>query len=501
MGYISLEMQDSKLIEIIRTFSEKEMKSFEKFINSSYFARGRDVSGLYNQLVKFYPLFDSPKLKRTEIFKKLYPGEVFNEKKLKNITFDLTKLAEQFLVHNSLKTNEIQFERLLAYEFKKRKLDKPFLNTINSLEKKIADIPFDGRKAFKEKEEWTYLKEDFLFWKNEYDESITYRLQNTEYSILSFLVKFLQRMEDKVVITTRYNKEFSNPLFDSMVEIVDFEKLLSLLKEKKYPYTWLVEIYYYAYLCANKGIDNENNYQLLKKLFFENIDFFSHDERHILFSDLTYYCIIRKEVGNKYYSREEFEIYKKMLEHYSFTPSRSEYFHIVLFRNILMSSVAQGEHEWLEKFAHEYLDKLPPELRENMKHYAQAVLHFMRKEYNEVLECTHKISYDIFLYKLDVKNLLIKVYYELELFDQALLSVDAYKHFLSQNKEHTEIYHEHYGNFINLYTKLVKLKEKPDSAELDLLSKKIDSTEHLASRVWLKDKIRELANSKELTKF
>jgi hypothetical protein len=485
-------MKNSKLLEIIGSFSENELRAFDKFISSPFFERQRDVSGLFTIIKKFHPDYSNEALLKEKTFSKLFPGENYNEKKMKNLIFELTKAAEQFLVYNSIKNEPIRYDSLLAHELKKRKLDKPFLAALSLLEKKITELPFDGRSMFRDKEDWSYLKEDYLFWKNEYDESIKYRLLNAEFFILSFLIKLLQRMEDKVIITTRYNKEFKNPLLDTMIGVLDFNSLFKMLKERNYQFTWLLEIYYYCYKCSMDNIDNEEDYEKLKKLFLENIDFFSDIEKHLLFSDLTYFCIIRKERGELKYSLEEFEIYKNMLKYYKFNHGQAEYFHIVLYRNIVFSSVSQGEYEWLEKFANNFNDKLPPDLQENMWHYVSALLFFSKKEYGKALESANKIKYDIFLYKLDVKNLLIKIYYELDLFDQAISMIDAYKHFLSNNKEHTRIYHKHYGNFINFYGKLIKLKENPDVVEINSLKENIISTQNVASRQWLMEKISEI---------
>jgi hypothetical protein len=76
-------MQDSKLVEILKVFSPKEWKDFEKFINSPYFSTGRDVSGLYAILKKHHPEFSSAQLDKEKVFTALFPSEQFNEKKLK----------------------------------------------------------------------------------------------------------------------------------------------------------------------------------------------------------------------------------------------------------------------------------------------------------------------------------------------------------------------------------------------------------------------------------
>ena len=100
-------MNDSKLIQILKTFSVNEIKDFEKFIASPYFSTGRNVEGLYSILKPYHPEFDSSKLDKKTVFKKLFPCDKYSEMKFKNVTTALTRLAEQFLVNESIKNDPV----------------------------------------------------------------------------------------------------------------------------------------------------------------------------------------------------------------------------------------------------------------------------------------------------------------------------------------------------------------------------------------------------------
>src|SRR5690606_8526792 len=107
---------------------QEELKSFEKFILSPYFTRGRDVSGFFSQIKKIYPDFKSSKINKEIFFNELFPGEKYNQKKLKNLSFELTYLAEQFLISESLKKNESEKELMLSIQYKDRGKRKLFAN-------------------------------------------------------------------------------------------------------------------------------------------------------------------------------------------------------------------------------------------------------------------------------------------------------------------------------------------------------------------------------------
>jgi hypothetical protein len=485
-------MKDSKLIEILTTFSKEELRSFEKFIRSPYFTTGRDVTGLLSYLKKYYPQFEPAKMDRRNIFAALFPEEKYNEKKLKNINFDLTKLAEQFLIIESVKSDEIECQKRLTTQFKERDKEKLFLNNLNSLEKKLGKILIDDN-YFEYQKKFYQLKEEYYLGKNMFEEAIKMREKITEYFILSFLVEFFKYLTEKDTINTIYGTHFKNILFDSICECIDFEKLLLLLKRENYSQLWVIEMSYFAYKF-NVNQNDEESYKKYKKLYYNNTDKFSRAERFGIFRNLIFFCNINSIRKKRQYKLEEFEIYKEMLTQNSFSPSEKEYLHIGLYRNIMHCAISLKEYKWLENFARQYTPMVKPELRDNLKYLVHAKLDFQQGRFDDALENVSKIRYDVFIYKLDVRSLMLKIYYELDLFDSAFSMIDSFKHFLYENNELGKSLKRQYGNFVSVYNKLLMAKESGKIENLDILLQEIDSADEIESRLWLQRKVNELLN-------
>lgn len=480
-------MQDSKLIEIIKLFTQQEIKSFEKFIASPYFSPGRDVSGLFNVLKKYYPGFSSDKLSKENVFTSLFPKEKFNEKKLQNLTSDLIKMAEQFLVHESIDLNEIEFDETLAGTYKDKKSDKLWFKTLNSLDKKISGLLFSSDVCFEREEKHGKMLEDYYLAANKFDKCLLIRIKHSEYSILNFLVNFLRKQRDKVVFKNGYNMDFTSPLIDSVYESIDLEKMLKLLKEKKSEWLWLIEIYYYA-LRSIQNVEDETLFKKFQELFYENIDKFSRKEQYFIFNDFIA-CIYAKsdKLGIRS-TREEFEIFKKMLEHNVYSPDEKDFMSVLLYRNILGMAVSLKEYIWIEGFIKDFSSKLKPEYRTNMENLAKANLYFGRGKYENALENLSKIPYDVFIYKIDIKNLMLRIYYEMNLFDQAFSMIDAFKHFLSSTQEISDYFKDQQYKFVIIYNKLLKAKAENNFDDMGFITKEISQTESLASREWLLEK-------------
>ena len=64
-------MTNSKLIQLIRTFSKDEFKTFGKFVRSPFFYKDKAVIKLYDSLKSFYPEFDNDGLTKQQIAKKI----------------------------------------------------------------------------------------------------------------------------------------------------------------------------------------------------------------------------------------------------------------------------------------------------------------------------------------------------------------------------------------------------------------------------------------------
>src|SRR5262245_14354555 len=99
-------MKNTKLVNILKTFSKEEMKEFEKFVCSPYHNTGKNCMPLIKQLQKFYPEFESDVLTYENLYKKLYPGKKFNKQVMWNLTSAAEKMADEFIIHERLKKDE-----------------------------------------------------------------------------------------------------------------------------------------------------------------------------------------------------------------------------------------------------------------------------------------------------------------------------------------------------------------------------------------------------------
>lgn len=484
-------MKKSKLVEIISTFSPEEIKSFEKFISSPYFSRGRDVSGLFSEIRMNFPDFLEVKVKKENIFAGMFPGEKYNEKKLKNLSFELAYLAEQFLIIESLRKNETDKEVLLSIQYKDRNKRKLFSNTLNLIEERVNKNLFDSFNGFSLEDKLLWLKQEYYVGLNDFSQVIALKSKHTEYILLSFLIKYLRALRDLEVVNSTYTGKTDNMLLNTLSAGIDMDKIVSTLKKENYEYLWLVEIYYYSYK-SSKNLDDES-YRIFRKIYKKNSDKFSKREKYYILSDFLSFCIRNYNLGKNGYRKEEMELYKEMIKEDALRASDDEYLNIILYRNILFLSTDMDQNNWYFENMDSLTEKLQPDLRENTKYYSLAHIEYKNKNFEKALENITKVKYDVFLYKLDVKNMLLKIFFELKLYDQAFSLIDTYKHFLKNSKELAGEFKPQFLNFISMYTKILRVSAgSSNKINANYLLKELSEMKIVANRDWLSEKIKKL---------
>src|SRR5690242_4917104 len=131
-------MKDTKLINLLKTLSPDEMKSFEKFIASPYFNSVKNHTNLFKELKKFYPAYEDKKFTHEYIYSRLFKGRPFNKQVMWNLVSGFEKLACEFLIQNSLTLAEPVKLSLIFSELEKRELDKLFMRELAAMDKLMS---------------------------------------------------------------------------------------------------------------------------------------------------------------------------------------------------------------------------------------------------------------------------------------------------------------------------------------------------------------------------
>jgi len=132
-----------------------------------------------------------------------------------------------------------------------------------------------------------------------------------------------------------------------------------------------------------------------------------------------------------------------------------------------------------------------PEYQSSGKALGNAILHFARKEYGEVIACLQQIEMKDIFHKLTARSLLIRSYYELGEWTVLKNYIKAGKRFIERKKTIAPTTGIANLNFYNFVAELIKYNEKPSPNATTILREKLEQ-DNMIHIKWSEQKIREL---------
>lgn len=475
-------MYSSKPITILKTFSARELNAFGKLVASPFFNVNEEVSTLFALTKKLYPFFDKKQTEKKEIFKKLFPGRRYNEKKLRYVMTDLTRLLEEFLVQKQFSENEMLKKHLLLQSFNKRDLDKYFqwqISDAYSVQQKspYRDVAYYERQAMLEEDSytWTSRKDNRAI-----DSSLQSLVDNIDIHYLTKKLKYSCEIINRMnVLKVEYNISFLDNTLEFLRNHPDS------YRDEHIP---AIAIYYQVLLTLRES-ENEKHYIKLKSLLSEHIYKFPTTELRDIYGFVQNYCIRQINMGNNFYLRELFENYKTLLENEIIVENDS--LAQFDFKNIVTIALRLNEYKWTEKFIEKYAPLLSADFRKNAINYNLARLHYSRKQYHQALKLLLEVEFTDVYYHLDSKSLLLRIYYELEDWEPLLSLFNTFKIYLKRNKLISEYQRTTYTNLVKFVRKLTRIK-MGSKLPLEKVKMEIEQVKQIADLTWLQGKVEEL---------
>lgn len=450
-------MKDIRLIKILKSFSEEELKSFKKFLDSPYNKSRRNILPFFDIIIKYFPEFNSTGLERENIYKHIFPGEKYNEKKIQNFIFDLTKALESFLTHNAMESDEIDSLLYLCKGYYDKGLLMQAMRVLNSVEQKL-EPGFSSSKDFFTRHKKVYkLKCAFYSETNDFQKLEELQNEIFEMSAIQFLMDYTWMMCEKETASSTYYKRETGRFADSIVKSFDIDKFINLIDKFNMKLSPLTALHFYI-LKTIEEPENPEHYFRLKKLFYKDISNYDREEKFNAFVHLINYCGEKISKFGEDYSEEMFGLYKNMLKNNAYSISDNEFLQIADFRNIMRLAEISSDHKFLDMFIENYSFILNPEQREDLIMMMKAVSSFMNGEFEISLTFLSKIRKEMFIFKSDIKILKLRLFYELNYNEQAHSLLDSFKHLNSKNETISDAVKKNNKNFINAYQELLNIK-------------------------------------------
>jgi len=492
-------MIDHQVIDILKTFSSEETKLFRRYIASPYFNRSALLSDLFELMIKFSPDFNSKKLTKEYISEVIFKTKVYKDSTVRNALADLQIICESFLMQeNFRKSTALSFDYLLK-ELREKKLGGVFAKNSTVLDKKFEEVKEVDSDYYLSRYRLELNKFNYseLFEKVKENNDTIIQIERIKYSgayiTIHYIIEIVSVFLASANYAFAYNKPLAKEFLSSLINTLNIKGLEELFKNSEHYF--IVQIYI-ALLKTFENIDNEESYLNYKSLVRSNVSKLGKDEIWFHYSNFLNYCYFMKmdKEKNDKYNEELFNIYDEILSNDYYKNNKIDYLRNEFYRSILILGLQQKKIKWVENFILTCSSKLHKSEKDNMMNLAYAYLHYENGEYLLSWKYFNKIKIDYYIYKYDIKNYALKIYYELGYFDEALMLTENYKKFLQRNELMSEEEKSAIKNFVSYFSKLVLFKAgQLPQKHFSTYRKRLEKTNDTMSKTWLTQKYEEQA--------
>lgn len=478
-----------KFIQFYSKLDKQKRKEFKKFVSSGYFNRGRDFTGFLRAAE------DSLIVSATaaEMVKSLSKTLSINSRSVWNRLHELTLLADQFIVNIEISNNELLFNNLVCSYYINSHEYGIFSQKVNLSMKKFRKAKIGLETNYYYYQLLHQLGNSYIF-QNKNEPFITNLTEQAIYHSASYIINHYLHLIELVQQGNFTAKDLAekglNFLNDS-----NTETFLETLKENYYELYCQVSFHYNIYK-AFLVIDDVSYYHSSLK-FFELLSKTADDTyRSMFYQLLINYCIERTNRNEPEYYTELFRLYNKKLDEGLFQDLQVGNFPINNFRDYIFVALQLGEIDWIKWFISNYSHHLPHNVRDDETNLSYGILYYHESDHINALKFLNKVAGENYIHYMDSKYYKLRLYYETESLEEAILEIDNYRHYLRSHKEIPDTFAKPYKFFIREYAGLLnaKLKNKPDEAAI--LAEQIKSRAQTPRRRWVLKKLNELTNRK-----
>lgn len=483
-------MQDSQLMDIIKTFSKDEMSELRLFVRSPYFNRtnlAEKAIALFDIIYQIYPEFNSPKLQKEKIYATIFPGEQLIAGRLDKTMSALTKVIKKFIVlpKDAQDENSASYHREMAKFHLRQSLEHKFYADCEKSKKILESTDRKDSGTYYQLYKTEELQHDH--------EILHYNKKGDAHTVQ--MIRSLDEYysaERLIMMTTLLSlKRYTT--FDEEGLMMMVNGIFSRIELGDYADNTLIQVYYRSTFIS---IYDDEKSELKFRELIEILDISSgklplESVRNLL-SCCMNYCVKKINQGNAQYNQIHFDLIKKQLAagylymQGGLTPS--------LLQNIVLMGLKLSEFSWVKTFLETHEDKIigatNPKANYN---FNLANYYFYLKEFNKARDLLEG-NYEELGYNLRSRCLDIKICYEQQEWMLIDPKVEALKvYVLRLSKEHLDDAGKSvFLNFVNLMKRLVYANHGKNKLHCQKLLEETQQMNPLLDKEWFIEKLTHL---------
>lgn len=465
-------MKETILGEIYSSLSKEELKKFNKYMKFSEWSDSPTILRCHELYSHYIKEKDILNFNKTELFNYIYPGEKYNDSKLRFTQNRLLNAIKQFIINYEFEKENIFASKIWMDFLLEKKLKKNL--QYHTQEKKIIA-----------NSDYRYLNEYFKSQEESYIAFQNPKNQENQYQTIQNVISKAQLFSDLVFIRNfcsllTFGKTFKSIPFKLPIDALD--NIKSRTNIDKYPE---FRVYFSAIKLIEEG--SEEAYLEYKNNLFQSLLNWEDQEKINLIVYLLNFTTQQINQGNASYFNEQYDLFLKLEQHKIF--EIKNYINPARINNMVIVFLRNKDFQKAEDVVHKYIEYLKVDVKDSCRHFNLARIKFEKNQYKDSLRELLQVDFskDAF-YSLNSKVLLIKNYFELNEIDALDSLLISFKEFIKKNKVISDIYRTNYLNFVSMtrqlyYSKPMKLKQ---------LKKEVLDSHNIPEKEWILHKIENL---------
>lgn len=457
-------MANSKLQQLINTFSPVEQREVRKFLLSPYFNTRQDLTALY-ELWATQPAAD-----KEAGWAAACPGQAYDDQKMRLLMSYLLKLLERYISIREAEANESAMQLHLAAGYRRRGLTEAFERVGDTARRALETQPHRDIGYYQQRYQllWEEYQAAMIEKPTEVDQPLR---QLAEMADVAYLAARLRLICLSAAQRGVYRAEEGSPQDEQIVALAE-------------SHTWrelpAIAIYLNCYRMLRLP-EEEVHFQGFKDELLRHGALFVHEDVRGLYLLAINYGIRQINNGRKQYSAEVLDLYKAGLANGALLENAA--LSRFTFHNIVAAGLQSGELDWVERFIYQWQSRIERPYRESSFSFNLARLEYARKHYPAVLSLLQHANYRDPLLNLAAKTLLLKTWYELGEWDLLQSHLDAMRSYI-RRKRVIGYHRSNYLNVLRYAQKLINLNAN-DKEAVHRLAAAIAKEETLSEREWL----------------
>jgi hypothetical protein len=477
-------VHQTKLIQLLKSFSDKEISSFNNFLESPYFNRSAKLCMFYGLLKSHHPKFESPALGKEKLYVKLYGPGKYNDLAMRKLISELFQLANDFIAYEEFKNGPFHTTRQRHAWLTKRGLEKLREQAVEYSEKLFAQHPVRDSHFYLHR--WLADFDKFEYEADRYKDAEHKLAEKVDLQghLRSLDRYYLLKYFETQLYTLSVSKLFKEPYHGA-----NFEHAESLAQKYIGQGDLVIDLYYY--LVQLEKSDAIEYYQMLKTKLLAGDPAVPEDLSIEIAISLENFVAKQVRGGHSQLVNDLMEIYRFRVKHnLMFYKGEIRYF---FYHNVVMAGLRIGDFDFVTQFLEDYKSKITEPYREDLYLYCKAHLYFRTGQFNEALQLALRVNPIMYNNKADLKALIAMLHFELGMFVQLETTLESFPYYLA-DQTLLENSKERYANFVKSIRKMATLKQNYSRIEFLKLWHQFRHTGLLDAKTWFNDKMKEIAN-------